>query len=89
MTENELQYEMGKRQAVIHILVECTKILGYNRKDDYAAFLKECEETIQQLRNLCVSLGDDLDWDNNTYIPDIIEKHVIPHVHKLIKDVRE
>ena len=84
MTNEELQYEAGKRRATIKMLGVCKDLLGYNRNDDYASYLQERAETIQQLRELCSLLGDDMNWDDNTYIPDIIEKHVIPHVRRIV-----
>lgn len=78
---DEKSYKQGSRMAWLTILKQCCRHLGYDdlsvQKSSWAI---EREETVNALREVCRSFGDN-DWDSSLYLVDIIEKHLSKHLH--------
>lgn len=77
----ESAYMNGSRRAWLEVLSEALKHLGPH--DPIAAghrWQRERAETVMALRELCAEFGD-LDWDEDLYLPDVIEKHLSRHLH--------
>lgn len=81
MNESEQGYRDGQKYVWEYLLVECIHHLSME-DDPFAQVVhlsQERRETIAVLRRLCVVLGDN-DWPDELYIPDILEKHVLPYL---------
>lgn len=80
----ESHYLRGQRSALIHQLHNVLRELSipYTVIDDapenlmaIARLTLERENTISALRSVCENHGDN-DWNNDLYLPDIINKHL-------------
>ena len=73
---DEVVYEEGRRSAWRRILAECLVQLDYPEGEKrIAQLVKEREEAIAILRDLCRDFGDN-DWIEDLNLADIIEKHL-------------
>lgn len=74
--EQEKIYCEGSRAAYLTMLQICLNELGYNSPEaNSKRWILEREATINKLRILCRDHGDN-DWDDNLFLPDIIDKHL-------------
>jgi hypothetical protein len=48
----------------------------------------ERSETISMLREICAEFGD-TNWSPNSYIPDIIEKHLLNHLREMRDELKD
>jgi predicted secreted protein len=71
---NEKDYTNGMRQMASNVLNSISIYLPEDVKAK-TQLIRERIETINVLRDLCEKYGDN-DWDDDLYIPDIIEKHL-------------
>jgi hypothetical protein len=79
----ESAYTEGSRRAWINMLQLCLQHLGVN--DPVAGhhrWIMERQETIAKLRSICAEYGDDA-FDDDLYIPDILEKHLYCYLEPL------
>ncbi len=65
----------GERSALKGILSFALRGLQYGDEFTRERLIKEREETIAALRRICDEFGDN-DWDENLYLPDVLEKHL-------------
>lgn len=77
MDENEeTAYIRGERAAWRSMLQACLRNLGYdNPETQRASWILEREDLIARLRDLCSAFGDN-DWDEESHLGDVIEKHL-------------
>lgn len=74
--KQEKIYCEGSRAAWLLMLQTCLSNLGYDSPEANAQkYILEREATISKLRVLCRDYGDN-DWDDNLFLPDIIDKHL-------------
>lgn len=74
--KEEAIYERGSRAAWVHMLGECLRQLGYKSDEaKHVAWIKEREQAIAMLRQVCEIHGDN-DWPDDGHLADIIEKHL-------------
>jgi len=72
----ENSYMQGSAMAWRHMLKECCRQLGYDDPEaQKSSWISEREEAISALRNICSDYGDN-DWENNSNLSDVIEKHL-------------
>ena len=90
MTESEEEkYELGSRKAYESMLNFCIRALGYlDEKYNVELLLLEREQIINALRNFCENFGDN-DWEEDLWVPDIIEKHLHDNLHQNDREVIE
>lgn len=82
---DETAYEEGRRAAWRSILTECLGQLDYPEGEKrIAQLVKEREETISVLRDLCRDFGDN-EWSEDLNLADIIERHLGKHLYADIK----
>lgn len=83
MTESEEQaYLQGGRYARVMMLNRLLVELGYDDPEvKKAGWITEREDAIHSLRSLCAKFGDN-NWPENLHLADIIEKHLVDHLHK-------
>ena len=75
-SEHDLGFIAGQRHALITMIKQATRELGYDDPEaEKVSWISEREHAIAQLRALCEVIGDN-DWDENLHLGDIIEKHV-------------
>lgn len=81
-TTEEKAYAQGERSAMISIVIECLKRLGYDEDPEVQrlAWVVEREETIRALRDTCRHFGDN-DWPDDLHLADVLEKHLAKHLH--------
>lgn len=76
----ELNYTRGSRAAWRTMLGECLRQLGVDDPEaGKARWFSEREDCISALRILCEHHGDN-DWDEDSYLADVIEKHLGDHL---------
>ena len=79
---NELDWETGHRTAWARMLSLCCIELGPdNLEAGKARGLVEREEMRSALRTACEDFGDN-DWDDNLSLVDVIDKHLLRHLHR-------
>lgn len=81
----EIEYQIGYKQAWLLMLKQCIKSLGYEEKEPdeiKAAWIQEREETILVLRNLCSEYGDN-NWPDDLHLRDVIQKHLVDYLKGL------
>lgn len=69
----------GRKKALLEIIENCMRELEYDYFYSVTELTIERNQTIETLRSLCEKHGDQ-DWECNTHIKDIIEKHLINHL---------
>lgn len=81
MNENEEQaFIRGQRVVWTNLLAQCLRELGYESSEaQHAAWIKEREQTIAALREVCAEHGDN-DWDDKLHLADIINKHLADYL---------
>ena len=72
---DETSYIEGQRSVYLIMLREALRGLGGDEKDKYSWAI-EREEIVSKFRTVCDHFNDN-DWDSDSYLPDIIEKHII------------
>lgn len=73
-------YQLGIRAAWTAVLRDCLYHLGYSSQEgEKIAWIKEREEAINILRQVCARYGDN-DWEENLHLGDVIEKHLWKHL---------
>ena len=74
----ENAYVQGHRAAWLNVLYAALNNLGYKGEEmERLAWIGEREEAIQALRSFCRDHeGADNDWEDNLYLPDIINNHL-------------
>ena len=82
----EVNYERGCLAAYRAILQECVRQLlpygDFNKSQLLAANLtSELSETREKLREVCELVGD-TSYPNDLYLPDIIDKHILPYLEE-------
>lgn len=84
--QKDTLYIQGNRAAWLSMLGECLRHLGYDSPEaQNVRWIKEREETIAVLRELCEDFGDN-DWDETLYLADVVDKHLGKHLHATEKD---
>lgn len=85
--EDSLHYRNGHRRAWARMLDKCLKELGYlkdsgpvDAKVIIARVAAEREDVLAALRDACDEFGDN-DWDDNLNLADVVNKHLLPHLH--------
>lgn len=78
--DEETAYLQGQRSAWTRLYGECLRHLGYTAPSP-EAWIKEREDTIAILRQLCREYGDN-DWEETLYLADILDKHLGDHLHQ-------
>jgi len=84
----EFDYENGRKQALISMIQHCMKELGHdldNNTSQLLGLLKEREDAIIRLRELCRKYGDN-EWLDDLYLSDIIDKHLTLYILKMDQD---
>jgi hypothetical protein len=72
----EIYHEMGERAALVSMMREITRRLGYEHTKLDAMIIQR-EEAIAALRSLCNERdGADNEWPNDLHLADIITKHL-------------
>ena len=58
-------------------------VAQFLKKDDRdrASLLRELDASRMVIRRLCELIGD-TDWDDNLWLPDVLEKHLARHVEE-------
>jgi hypothetical protein len=77
-------YELGRRAACVRLLADLLRQLGYDLADPEihrAALIREREETIAQLRDVCEEYGDN-EWSEELHLGDVVEKHLYRHLQQ-------
>jgi len=73
---NEVYYAMGERLALVSMMREIIRRLGYEHTK-LDVMIIEREEAITSLRSLCNERdGADNEWPNDLHLADIITKHL-------------
>ena len=74
---SEQDYIRGSKSAYRSLLLLCIRELSPEIDDNIiiARLLAERDEAIGILRDVCKEHGDNK-WEDNLYLPDIIEKHL-------------
>ncbi len=72
-------YERARRQILTAQLSATLKQLGTSGDFTKEHLILEREVLIVQLRDVCDHFGDN-DWNENIYLPDVIEKHLFKHL---------
>lgn len=85
MTEKEMvafetAYEEGNRAAWHRILDKCLRELYDDPAGVAARWASEREAVIAALRGVCRDFGDN-EWDEKLHLADVIEKHLVCHLH--------
>lgn len=79
--DEEKAYEAGKRSALVAMLSDICRQLGYeDMAARQAAWVKEREAAVGVLRQLCEAFGDN-DWPDDLHLYDILDKHLGDHLH--------
>lgn len=76
----EQSWVNGERSALKNQLGQALKGLMYDKEFTREKLIKEREEIIAALRDICNDFGDN-DWDEELYLPDVIEKHLARHLN--------
>ena len=78
---NDVDYERGRRRALVGVLGQCLRELRYDTHDyaERGRYVAEREEAIAVLRRACEQFGDN-NWAENLSLADIIEKHLVRHL---------
>jgi hypothetical protein len=81
MTEQEENaYLRGERAALVRIMTECARQLGYEDPLAKAAFLiEQIESAKAKLREACEEFGDP-DFEDDLHLADIIDNHLLDHL---------
>ena len=80
MTEREEQcYEQGERSVWRQLYSLALDELGYTTTESPGRWVKEREDAIALLRQMCVDHGDN-EWDESLHLADILEKHLWGHL---------
>ena len=77
--EKDQSWINGERSALKRNLQFILGELMYSDEFTREKLIKEREDTIAALRSICDEFGDN-DWDENLYLPDVIEKHLSRHL---------
>ena len=76
----EKAYVRGERAALVRIMTDCARQLGYEEPlSKTAALLHEIEQARAALRSVCAEHGD-ADFNECTHLVDIIENHLRKHL---------
>jgi predicted secreted protein len=77
MTEaEEKAYRAGQRAALVRVMQDCARQLGYEDPlAKAAALIAEREGAVRELRRLCAEHGDN-DWPDDLHLVDVIDKHL-------------
>ncbi len=83
-SEREQGYIEGRRRTLMNLLSHALKELrGFGPEDDplikIAQLVKEREETVSKLREVCAEHGDN-EWPENLHLADVIDKHLARHL---------
>jgi hypothetical protein len=76
--KDERMWQEGFQAAMRRVLALAMTELPRHDMEK-AHLLKERSETVSKLRELCELHGDN-DWQDNLYLPDVIEKHLGRHL---------
>lgn len=80
---DETAYEEGRRSAWRRILAECLGQLDYPEGEKrIAQLVKEREEAIAVLRDLCHRGFGDNNWSEDLNLAGIIKKHLCKYLRK-------
>lgn len=81
MTEQEEKaYLRGERAALVRIMTECARQLGYEDPlAKAAALIEEREQAKAKLREVCEEFGDP-DFEDDLHLADIIDNHLLKHL---------
>ena len=88
-TESERAYIEGRRFTLVRLLTQSMKeLMEFGELDQsplirLAELIKERQETVSKLRELCGKYGDN-EWRDNSHLADVVEKHLIIHIRERI-----
>jgi hypothetical protein len=74
----ERAYVIGQRQVWASLLAQCVRQLGA-ADWPHARLVKEREDTIAMLRQICARYGDN-EWEPELYLADIVASHLWNHL---------
>ena len=80
-TERERGYIEGRRFTLVQVLTHAlVELKSFSKPEDdplikLAALVKEREETVSKLREVCGEFGDN-DWEENLHLGDVVECHL-------------
>lgn len=84
-TERERGYIEGRRFTLVKQLTQAlVDLKAFDKPEDeplikLAALVKEREETVSKLREVCEEHGDN-DWSDNLHLADVVEMHLAKHL---------